>query len=61
MNPAEKAGELKPCRYCNTSIEKGIRRCPYCGTLTPHSGVKSTLFWIAVILLAAWIYSLFRG
>ena len=54
------APKLKPCRYCETPIEKGLKRCPYCGTLTPHSDVKSTLIWIAVILVIMYLYTLIR-
>ncbi len=52
--------ELKPCRYCKTPIEKGSKRCPYCGILTPHSDVKTTLVWIGIVLFVVWVYSLFR-
>jgi RNA polymerase subunit RPABC4/transcription elongation factor Spt4 len=57
---SEAPEKLKPCRYCKTPIQKGLRRCPVCGTLTPHSDVKTTLIWIAIILLIVWIYSLIR-
>jgi len=53
--------KLRPCRYCKTPIEKGLRRCPVCGTLTPHSDAKSTMFWIAVILGVVWLYTLIQG
>ena len=59
--PGEKPERLKPCRYCKTPIEKGLRRCPVCGTLTPHSDAKTTTIWIAVILLVVYLYTLIRG
>jgi len=65
MKGDEKSGaaapKLMPCRYCKTPIEKGLKRCPCCGTLTPHSDVKSTLIWIAVILVIMYLYTLIRG
>jgi RNA polymerase subunit RPABC4/transcription elongation factor Spt4 len=57
----EKPARLKPCRYCKTPIEKGLRRCPVCGTLTPHSDAKTTMIWIAIILVVMYLYTLVRG
>ncbi|WP_457606690.1 hypothetical protein [Nitratifractor sp.] len=53
--------DLRPCRYCKTPIEKGLKRCPVCGTLTPHSDTKTTLKWIGIILLVVWGYSMVRS
>ncbi len=34
-----------PCRYCKQDVEKGIRRCPYCGTHNPSMNVKQAFVW----------------
>ena len=60
-SPTQFPENLKPCRYCKTPIEKGLKRCPYCGTLTPHSDAKTTMIWIAVILVIMYLYTLIRG
>jgi RNA polymerase subunit RPABC4/transcription elongation factor Spt4 len=59
--PHKHGKKLHPCRYCKTPIEKGLRRCPVCGTLTPHSDAKSTTIWIVVILAIVYLYTLIRS
>jgi len=54
-----------PCRYCKLEVEKGIRRCPHCGTLNPSMGVKQSLIWtvsaIVILYLVAFILEYFKG
>ena len=44
--------DLKKCRNCSYDLEKGIRRCPYCGILNPtleNSEIYKTIFIILSI------------
>jgi len=54
-----------PCRYCKLEVEKGIRRCPHCGTLNPSMGVKQSLIWtvsaIVILYLVAYILAYFKS
>ncbi|WP_041672740.1 hypothetical protein [Sulfurovum sp. NBC37-1] len=54
-----------PCRYCKLEVDKGIKRCPHCGTHNPSMGVKRAMIWsismIIVLYLAAFILQRFGG
>ncbi|MCF6206933.1 MAG: hypothetical protein L3J47_08615 [Sulfurovum sp.] len=54
-----------PCRYCKQPIEKGDKRCPYCGTLNPSMDVKRSLIWtvsaIAVLYVVAYMVQVLKG
>jgi len=56
--------KMVPCRYCKHEVEKGIRRCPYCGTHNPSMNVKQALVWtvgfIVFLYLAAFILKQFQ-
>ena len=53
LNFMEKAS----CRYCKREIQKDIKRCPYCGTLSPTVTIKEILKIIFIILFIMFIYS----
>ena len=50
-----------PCRYCKLEVEKGARRCPYCGTLNPSMGVKQSLIWTVSAIVILYILSYIIG
>ena len=48
------------CNYCGGTIEKGIKSCPYCGTLNPSQDVKNALLWtLGMIGVFILIYKVF--
>jgi len=49
--------EKANCRYCKREIQKDIKRCPYCGTLSPTVTIKEILKIIFIILFIMFIYS----
>ena len=57
----EKEKKTVPCRYCKQPVEKGSRRCPYCGTHNPSIDVKEAMVWtvsvIAVIYLLLFLFA----
>jgi len=49
------------CSYCKHSVEKGIKACPYCGTLNPTQNTKEALVWtVGMILFFGVVYYLFN-
>ena len=54
-----------PCRYCKHEVEKGIRRCPYCGTHNPSMNVRQALIWtvsaILFLYLLAFVLQVAKG
>ena len=61
----EETNNKVPCRYCKLEVDKGIKRCPYCGTHNPSMGVKRAMIWtismIIVLYLGAFILQQFQG
>ena len=54
-----------PCRYCKLEVDRGIKRCPHCGTHNPSMGVKNALIWTVVAIgslyLIGFILQVFQG
>ncbi len=52
---SDRTKKTLPCRYCKNEVEKGVKRCPHCGTLNPSMGVKQSLIWTvsAIVVLYA--------
>jgi len=61
----EKESKTVPCRYCKHEVEKGIRRCPYCGTHNPSMNVKQAFVWtvsgILFLYLLAFVLQSVKG
>jgi len=49
------------CNYCGASIEKGIKSCPYCGTVNPSMDTKSALLWTVGVLVVLYLLTRFMG
>jgi RNA polymerase subunit RPABC4/transcription elongation factor Spt4 len=43
------------CRYCKQEVPKGIRRCPYCGTLNPTVTAKEAMKWTIGVIVFIYI------
>lgn len=50
---------LRKCRNCYYHVQKGIRRCPYCGILNPTLEQREIWYMMAGILLVMGIYTYF--
>jgi|GEM_PF-2116316 len=51
----EKTHTEVPCRYCKHDVPKGIRRCPYCGTLNPTVTPKDAFVWTVGVIVAIYL------
>jgi RNA polymerase subunit RPABC4/transcription elongation factor Spt4 len=62
---SEKKQNSIPCRYCKYDIDKGMKRCPHCGTLNPSMGVKQSLIWtvsaIVILYLLSFLIHTMKG
>jgi hypothetical protein len=48
---------LRKCRNCYYHVEKGIRRCPYCGILNPTLEQKEIWMMMLGVLFIMGIYT----
>ncbi len=62
---SEKKQNSVPCRYCKNEVDRGMKRCPHCGTLNPSMGVKQSLIWtvsaIVVLYMIAAVIQYVKG
>ena len=62
---SEKKQNSVPCRYCKNEVDRGMKRCPHCGTLNPSMGVKQSLIWtvsaIVVLYMIAAVIQYLKG
>lgn len=49
----------KICRNCTSKVQKGIKRCPYCGILNPTLEIKEIIIGIFGVLVVMGIYTFF--
>jgi len=49
------AVEKVPCRYCKNPVDKGVKRCPHCGTHNPSMNAKRAMVWTVVTILLLYV------
>lgn len=51
---------LVPCRYCKAEIDKSLKRCPYCGSISPTLEIKSIFRIMFIVIVVVYVYMYFK-